>query len=79
MSDDAKSSYLPIPELGEEAQLPVRVLASAAYLFRGVFQQLAEGKTLKEVYLERGDYLLQCDLVVDVWCKHFGIPEEEQD
>ncbi|MCP5521853.1 MAG: hypothetical protein H7A46_09940 [Verrucomicrobiales bacterium] len=67
---------LPIPEIPERAELPVRVLARAAYVFRGLVVQMAEGRTLKEICQEHGHGLLVLERVVDVWAEHFGILEE---
>ena len=56
-----------IPKIPEELLSQIRSLARAAYMFRGVFMQAAEGKPLSEIMEERGDYLLLADIVVTAW------------
>lgn len=56
-----------IPKIPEELLSQIRSLARAAYMFRGVFTQAAEGKPLSEIMEERGDYLLLADIVVTAW------------
>lgn len=52
-------------------------LANAAFLMRGVFIQLSEGKPLDEILAERGSYILIANAVIDQWCTYFGIDGDE--
>lgn len=52
-------------------------LANAAFLMRGIFIQLSEGKLLDEILTERGGYILMANAVIDQWCKYFGIDGDE--
>ncbi len=42
-------------------------------MFRGVFVQMAEGKAISEILLERGEYLELAENVLDEWAKHLNI------
>jgi hypothetical protein len=72
--------YMPmlIPELPLHARLPVRVLAGSAYCIRAFFVELGRGKPIKEIMEQHGDLLVKCEKVIDRWCKHFGVPENDE-
>jgi hypothetical protein len=54
-------------------QAPVRALARAAYLFRGVFIQAAEGVPIEQILEERGAVLDLADRTLDLWGAHLGL------
>jgi hypothetical protein len=68
-----------IPSIPKELDSPIRSLANAAYLFRGVFVQAAEGKSIEDIVNEREEVLLLAEKVVDTWCAHLGIDSECSD
>jgi hypothetical protein len=68
---------LEIPTVPSELEAPVRALARAAYLLRGVFVELAKGRPLEEVLEQRGQYLELAERVLDRWVEHLGIEAEE--
>ena len=69
----------PIPPIPDELVDAVSALANAAFLCRGVFVQVAEGKPIDEIFAERGPYLIMAERVIDAWCKHLGIDTEEDE
>ena len=76
--DEDMPDGLEIPHIPENLMLPVRSLAGAAYMFRGVFTQMAaEGKPISEILEERGEYLLTADKVVGLWSEHFELEEDQ--
>lgn len=64
----------PVPE--GDLRDAVSTLANAAYLFRGVFLQLANGTALDDVFEERAPYLIMADKVVNKWCEHLGLNDD---
>ena len=56
--------FLDIPD---DILLPIQTLVRVGYMFRGVFMQSADGKSLQEIYDERGEYLLLADKVLNAW------------
>jgi hypothetical protein len=48
-------------------------LARAAFLFRGVFVEAAEGKSITNIIDEREDALLLAERVLDAWSSHLGL------
>ena len=64
-----------IPELPDELTPAVCALAQAAFMFRGVFVQAAEGKPVEEIFEERAEHLALAEKVVDAWCRHLGVEE----
>lgn len=68
---------LPIPRLPTDARLPVRVLAASAFYVRAALLAIANGRKLEDFRHETGDLLPKCDRVIDLWCHHYGIPEND--
>ena len=66
-----------IPDIPENLQLPIACLANTAFMFRGVFIQLAEGKPLSEIVEERGEYLLLADKIVDAWLDSLELDNDQ--
>ncbi len=62
-----------IPMIPADLQLPVRALARAAYLFRGVFVQAAKGSAIEQILEERGTALDMADRMLDLWGDHLGM------
>ena len=74
--DDIDPSELELPEIPnipEDLLMPIRSLAHSAYMFRGVFMQSADGKSLQEIYDERGEYLLLADKVLNAWIEALNL------
>ena len=74
--DDIDPSELKVPEIPdipEDILLPIQVLVRIGYMFRGVFMQSADGKSLQEIYDERGEYLLFADRVLNAWIEALDI------
>ncbi len=72
--------YVPmlIPDLPLNSRLPVRVLAGSAHYLRALFLELGNGKPMREIMEQHGDLLVKCEKVIDHWCDHFGIPENDE-
>jgi hypothetical protein len=62
-----------IPRIPKNLEPSICALANAAFIFRGVFVQAAEGKSIADIRAERCDTLLLAERVIDKWCKHLGI------
>ncbi len=76
--DEDMPDGLEIPHIPDNLMLPVRSLAGAAYMFRGVFTQMAaEEKPISEILEERGEYLVTANKVVDLWSEHFELEEDQ--
>lgn len=76
--DEGMPDGLEIPDIPDNLMLPIRCLAEAAYMFRGVFTQAAaEEKPISEIIEERGEYLLTADKVVGLWSEHFELEEDQ--
>ena len=76
--DEDMPDGLEIPHIPDNLFLPIRSLAGAAYMFRGVFTQMAaEEKPISEILEERGEYLLTADKVVGLWSEHFELEEDQ--
>ncbi len=56
-----------IPDIPEDLLPAIVPLVRLAYMFRGVFMQAAEGKSLEDIWEERGEYLLLGDKVLMAW------------
>jgi hypothetical protein len=67
----------PIPLIPSELVDAVSALAHAAFIFRGIFVQITEGKSVDEIFAERGPYLVMAERVIDTWCEHLGIDPEQ--
>ena len=66
-----------IPKIPEELLSQIRSLARAAYMYRGVFMQAAEGKPLSEIMEERGECLLVADIVVTAWFESLNVEVDQ--
>jgi hypothetical protein len=66
-----------IPKVPTKLEEPVRALARAAYVFRGVFVQAAEGKAISEILSERQAVLALAEEVLDAWYTHLNLAGEE--
>jgi hypothetical protein len=62
-----------IPMIPTELQDPLNALAQAAYLFRGVFVQAAEGVPIELILQERGTVLDRADRLLDLWGARLGM------
>jgi hypothetical protein len=62
-----------IPMIPADLQTPIRALARAAYLFRGVFVQVAQGSAIEQILQERGATLDMADRTLDLWGNHLGM------
>jgi hypothetical protein len=62
-----------IPEIPSELQPSIRSLAHAAFIFRGVFVQAAEGRSIDAILAEREEALILSEKVIDAWCKHLRL------
>jgi hypothetical protein len=67
---------LDIPAIPEDLILPVRALARAAYLLRGVLVESATGRPLDTIFQEQGEALRVAERVLDVWACHLGLDDE---
>ena len=75
--NDSRFSSLPIPRLPSDARLPVRVLAGSAFYLRSILIAIGEGMAVQEALFQDKQLLLSCERVIDQWCRHFGIPEND--
>jgi hypothetical protein len=62
-----------IPTIPGKLQNPIRALARAAYLFRGVFVQVAKGSAIEQILQERGAALDLADRTLDSWGDRLGM------
>lgn len=78
LADLLRSEPPDIPALPPgDAREAVSALANAAFLYRGVFLQLAEGKPLDAIFEERVPYLIMADKVITSWCAALGIEADD--
>ena len=68
---------LKFPRITEELKLPVQSLARAAFLFRGVFLELADGRPLDDIVAEEDEFLELADVVLNGWISHLGLDNED--
>jgi hypothetical protein len=68
-----------VPKLPLDAKDAVRSLARAAFTFRGVFIELAEGRPVDEVLDERNEVLELANEVVSAWLAALGVDPESGD
>ncbi len=64
---------LSIPDLPPDLLTPVRALARAAYLFRGVLLEAMQGRPLDNVLAEREQALRLADRVLNQWADYVGV------
>ena len=79
--DDIKPNELEVPEIPnipDDLLLPIQVLVETGYMLRGVFMQSADGKSLQEIYDERGEYLLLADRVLNAWIEALDLEFDQQ-
>ena len=62
-----------VPTVPGELVEPLRALAQSAFMFRGVFIQVAEGRAVAQIVDERGDALELASAVLDAWAAALGI------
>jgi hypothetical protein len=65
-----------VPNLPENGRDVVRALARAAFLFRGIFIQAAEGRPVPEILEEREAALELANQVLDLRLPALGIDPE---
>jgi hypothetical protein len=63
---------LKIPEIPARLTKPVQSLADAASLVQGVIAQVVEGRPIKQILNEQGDYLMLACRVIDLWSAHLS-------
>jgi hypothetical protein len=67
---------LDLPTIPEDFLLPVRALARAACLLRGVVVAAAAGRPLDTILPEQRAALIVAERVLDVWACHLGLDAE---
>jgi hypothetical protein len=65
-----------IPKLPPSSRDAVKALANAAFLFRGVFVEAGNGRTVEDIIDERYETLMLSNAVLDHWLRGLGIDPE---
>ncbi len=68
-----------IPKLPRGTREAVAPLARAAFIFRGVFVEAADGRPIEDILDERHDAVALANRVLDHWLMHLGIDPETGD
>ena len=64
-------------DIPDDVVLPIQTLLQVGYMFRGVFMEAVYGKPLSEIIVERREFLLLADKVLNAWIEGLGLEFDE--
>jgi hypothetical protein len=62
---------------GGKLKSAICALARAAFMFRGVLIEAAEGSSIEDILAQREEALRVSNRVLNKWCEHLGIDQEQ--